>query len=338
MKGLASSHFGASLRSAFVAGALVVAFGFGWLPAGAQQQEDPADQPAAVMDQPGDAVGQPAASGKQPEATIRQPADTPAQPVAANETPAPQLREVPRSLTLKRGTIITARTSQFLSSERNKPGDSFSAELEQPIVVDGWVVARRGQTVMGRVAMAQKAGRIKGTSRLAVEINKLILVDGQQVAIHTQLLQASGDTSKGRDAQAVGTTTGMGAAIGGVANGGEGAGIGAGIGAAAGLAGVLLTRGHPTVIPPETTLTFELSTPIAISTSNSGPAFRPVVPQDYGPADRDRLQRRPGRYAQRPYGPSPYYYSWFGPWGYPGPFFVGFTYFGGHGRHRGLGR
>lgn len=326
-----------SARAMFTTGAMILTLIFGWLPAGAQEQQDPANQPTAVIHQPGTAVGQPAATGEQPGMTTRQPADTtPQQAPEVAEATGPEIREIPRSLNLKRGLIITARTSQFLSSNRNKAGDSFSAELTQPIVVDGWVVARRGQTVMGRVAMVHRAGRIKGTSKLVVEINKLILVDGQQVAIHSQLLRASGDTSKGRDARAVGTTTGMGAAIGGVANGGTGAGVGAAIGAGAGLAGVLFTRGRPTVIPAESTLTFELSTPIAVSTGHSGPAFRPVVPQDYAQRDGRELERRGERIARRPYGPPPFYSPWFGPWGYPAPFYFGFTYFGGHAHHRGF--
>jgi hypothetical protein len=213
----------------------------------------------------------------QPATEVQQTADDNSQPQAA-QTPVPSYERVPTTLTLKAGTVITARVSQWLSSDKNKPGDSFAAELEQPVVVDGWVVARRGQTVLGQVAIAQKAGRVKGVSKLGVELSKLVLVDGQQLAIRSQLLQTSGGTSKGRDAQAAGTATATGAAIGGVAHGGEGAGIGAAIGAGAGLAGVLLTRGRATAIPPETSLTFQLRYPVTISTAHSGPAFRQVSP------------------------------------------------------------
>ena len=56
----------------------------------------------------------------------------------------------------------------------------------------------------------------------------------------------------------MGVTTGAGAAIGAAAAGGSGAAIGAGAGFVASIAGVLLTRGKPTVIPPEDILTFRL--------------------------------------------------------------------------------
>jgi hypothetical protein len=268
-----------------------------------------------------------------------QEAPPPAQPSENTQPAAPQASEpayvhVPATLTLKPGTVITARVSAWLSSDKNKPGDSFSAELVQPVVVNGWVVARRGQTVLGRVAVAKKAGRIKGTSQLGVELSELVLVDGQQLPIHSQLLRENGQTTKGRDAAAAGTTTALGAAIGGAAEGGEGAGIGAAIGAGAGLAGILLTRGRATVIPPETALTFQLQGAVTITTANSGPAFRQVRPADY---NTETLQRRPERFSSDRYPPpAPPYFDYFGPWGYyyPAPFFVGFYGYGGRwGRH-----
>ena len=113
----------------------------------------------AIAATPATGQNQPAQPGAQPG----QSADENAQPPAA-QAPEPAFRHVPATLTLKPGTVITARISQLLSSNKNKPGDSFSAVLEQPVVVDGWVVARRGQTVLGRIAIAPTAGRIKGTS------------------------------------------------------------------------------------------------------------------------------------------------------------------------------
>jgi hypothetical protein len=271
----------------------------------------------------------------QPLAQDNQQATEQAPPPETANAPESEYRPLPRTFTLRAGTIVTIRTSQFLSSDQSHPGDTFSAELQQPVIVDGWVVARRGQTVLGRVAVAKKAGRIKGVSQLGLELTNLVLVDGQQLPIHSQLMQTSAGTSKARDAGAIGTTTGVGAAIGAAANGGAGAGIGAGIGAAAGLVGVLLTRGRNTVIPAETQLTFQLTTPVSFSTARSAPAFRPVEQADYG---NGTLQRRPEHFAVAP--PAPYYpYYWgYGPWGYPGPIFFGGYYRFGRGYGRGFGR
>lgn len=277
----------------------------------------------------------PARATQEPQNEPEPPQQSEEAAVPQAEAPAPAYIPLPQTLTLPAGAVISIRTSQYLSSDQNRPGDGFSAELQQPLVVDGWVVARRGQTVLGRVVTAQKAGRIKGVSQLGIELSQLVLVDGQQMPIRTQLMQTSGGTAKGRDAQAVGTTTGVGAIIGAAADGGKGVAIGSGAGAAAGLAGVLLTRGRATEIPPETLLTFQLEFPVTFTTQRSSPAFRPVNQDDY---DGGReLRRRTDRFALPPERHPTLYPYGYHPWGYyPGPGFFGFSYyrFGGHRRRR----
>jgi hypothetical protein len=269
------------------------------------------------------------------------------------EAPYPQVapaqtQGVPPSLTLPAGTLVRVRLIDTLSSDRNNPGDGFTTVLEQPIVVQGWVVARRGQTALGRVVTAQKAGRVQGVSQLAIELSDLALVDGQQVPIRTQLVQNSAGTSRVRDAAAVGTTTGTGAAIGAAAGGGEGAAIGAAAGAVAGIVGVLSTRGRATELYPETLLTFRLEDPVTISTEQSQQAFRPVSQQDYAGNAGQRNAQGPFRGAETypppyyypPYYYPPYYYPPYWYYGYygvgPGFYVVPRVYFGGgyRGRHR----
>lgn len=86
-------------------------------------------------------------------------------PVGAEPTPAaPQqagaeTSAVPSELFAPVGTLLTVRTREPLSSNTNDSGDGFLAVLSQPLVVDGWVVARAGQTVMGRIVRATEAGR-----------------------------------------------------------------------------------------------------------------------------------------------------------------------------------
>jgi hypothetical protein len=263
-------------------------------------------------------------------------------------------------LVLKAGTLVTVRVNQTLSSDQNLPGDGFTATLAQPLVVDGLVVAQRNQTVAGRVAEAQKAGRVSGASRLAVELTDLTLVDGQQATIRTQLAGQLGPKSVGRDAAAVAGTSAVGAGIGAAASGGAGAAIGAGAGALAATIGVLLTRGRPTVIFPEQLLSFRLESSVTIATDRAPQAFRPVELDNYaGPPSGPQSPPPPPRggacqgygCAQPPPPPSyPYYGYYYGPaypyyWGpgfafYCGPrFYYGPRYyygggFYGHGRWR----
>jgi hypothetical protein len=272
-----------------------------------------------------------------PENQRDQDVATPSGPPPADNVPPAPYPVVPPSLTIPSGTFVTVRLLGSLSSDNNLQGDGFSATLEQPIVVDGWVVARRGQIAIGRVVSVQKAGRVKGVSSMGVALSDLPLVDGRQLPVQSQLVQTSAGTSKGRDAVAVATTTGVGAAIGGAVDGGSGAGIGAAAGAAAGIAGVLLTPGRPTVMPPETLLTFRLQEPVTLSTERSQVAFQPVGQQDYASAPPQLQQRQVGpAYPGYPAGPGYPYAIWpyYGGWGfYPGISFVGS--YGGYGWGRG---
>jgi len=242
---------------------------------------------------------------------------------------------VPETLVVPAGTILLVRINEFLSSDRNQIGDQFTAELEQPIVVHGWVVARRGQMVTGKVLAAQKAGKVKGVSQLGVELTDLTVVDGQQMPILTELWQGSGGTSHGADAATVAGGTGFGALIGAAAGWGKGAAIGAGAGAAAGIAAVLLTRGRPTVLEPETQLSFRLVDPVSIETGQAQQAYLPVMQEDYegGRLERRGPQRVAGRYPAYPCGyDSPCY-------PYPGYFYPAYVgIYGGYYGRRGYRR
>lgn len=257
------------------------------------------------------------------------PLQAPAQNPATMQNP-PMNATIPSRLNLPAGSFVTVRVNQLLSSDRNQTGDAFSASLVQPLIVDGVIVAQRGQTIGGRVVEAQKAGRVEGTSHLKIQLTDLTLVDGQVLPVQTQLISRNGPTSVGRDAGAIAGTTALGAATGAAAGWGTGAAIGAGAGAVVGTIGVLLTRGHPTLIGPESVLTFRVETPLTISTDRAPQAFRLVAPSDYNrPAT---LQARPGPPPPpRPYYGAPYpYYPYYGPayygsyWGPSFYFYRGF--------------
>jgi hypothetical protein len=261
----------------------------------------------------------------------------PGYPQNQNNMPAPP--PVPAQLTIKPGTYVTVRVNQPLSSDKNQVGDAFTATLAQPVVVDGVVVAQRGQTIYGHVTEAKKAGRVEGTSRLGVQLTQLTLVDGQQLPIQSQMISRNGPTSIGRDAAAIGGTTALGAAVGAAAGWGRGAAIGAGAGAVVGTLGVLLTRGQPTILYPESVLTFRIEQPVTVATDHAPDAFRYVDPYDYNgpPSYQARPMGPMGPGGPAPYGyagaPAPYYYGYAAPYPYyyaPFGFYFGpRAYYGG---------
>jgi len=261
------------------------------------------------------------------------PPPAPSQAPVAPTSPAPAA--VPARITIPAGTFITARVDQLLSSDKNKAGDGFSATLSRPLVANGLVVSRRGETLGGQVIEARKAGRIKGTSQLQIALNSLTLADGHQVPVQTELTSITGPTSKERDAGAIVTTTAAGAAVGAAAAWGPGAAIGGGAGLLASTVGVLVTRGRPTVIYPEAQLTFRLAQPVSFSTERSPQAFVDASTLNNQRADLQAPpQERPPAY-QGCAGPGcvppppPYYYGPYYPYAYPyywGPSFG--VYFG----------
>jgi hypothetical protein len=305
--------------------------------AGAQQSQQPPPDQRRVISR--DTLGQdPNAPAPPQDPQDQNLNDSPQRPPARNRPPYGQSQAYgtpPDSITVPAGKVIFVRLNEPLSSDHNHAGDTFTATLDQPLVINGWVVARRGETIVGNVTAAQKAGRVKGVSQLGLELTEVTVVDGQQVPVATELWNGSAGTSHGADAAGIATTTGVGAIIGAAANGGEGAGIGAGIGAAAGIAAVLLTRGKPTVLGPETPLSFRLKAPLTVSTANSKQAFLPVGPGDYNSSPALRHRSGPGYpppyYANcGPYwGCGPYYYPYYGPTfgvGYYGGYWGGYRH------------
>ena len=318
--------------------------------------------PASAQDRPSEITG---------SVTIQESPASPVNAGASNDPAPPQAQDaqnasapprssaaVPDMLTLQGGTIIPVRINQWLSSDRNRPGDTFSGVLEQPLIADGYVVGRRGQLVTGRISTAQKTAHGKDAS-LGLELSELTLVDGRQVPVSTQLVPYAGRpgsaNSNQRDAATIAATTIVGAGIGAAVGGGTGAAIGAGVGVMVGATGVVLGHGKPAVVPPESLLTFRLQEPLDISTERSQVAFRPVTQGDYDRPTRDQdayaRPYAPGRAAYppsaSPYAPAypppayyvdyPYFYPW--GWGYYPPAYLGF--YGGFGfgpRFGGFGR
>ena len=241
-------------------------------PAPERAQREPApvhrhsrSSPAPVQvaqTQPPPAAAAPAAPAAQPQEQAPPPAPRDPEPVAPPPPPPPP---PPPQVTLKAGTLIPVRVIDGLTSDRNMPGDQFAANLDQPLVVDGFVIAERGARLEGRVIGSDKGGKVKGVASISVELIRLHTSDGQTVAINTDAFVRQADTSHGTDAAKVGAGAAIGAAIGAIAGGGKGAAIGAGVGGGAGAGDVLLTRGKAAAIPSETRISFRLREPVTLT-------------------------------------------------------------------------
>ena len=200
------------------------------------------------------------------------PAHVPAPVAAVAHKPEPSAPPVPaseprpaRNVTIPAGTLITVRLTEELSSQHNTEGDAFSATLDQPLVVEGLVIAERGSRQQGRVLASERAGRVKGRASIQLALAKLHTADGQVVDVQTDAFTHAAQSSVKKDVAKAGVAAAIGAAIGAIAGGGKSAAIGAGIGGAAGTGGVLATRGDDAELRAETRISFRLSRPVTLT-------------------------------------------------------------------------
>ena len=221
----------------------------------------PAEQPAAAE------IPTPApdiAEAKPAEPVQAEPAP-PIEPDAPLREEAPVKPREPRVVTLPSGTALTVRVDGTLSTSRNEADDTFFATLDEPLIVDGLVIADKGARLEGRVVESQQAGRVKGLAQLALELAWLHTDDGQRVEIETSTYTLDGPSSRNDDLKKIGIGAGAGAILGAIFGGGKGAAIGAASGAGAGAGTAAATRGEPAVIEPETRLDFRLAEGVTIT-------------------------------------------------------------------------
>src|SRR5262245_30276927 len=75
-----------------------------------------------------------------------------ASPAAPDPAPEPQTAQQSQrsgQLVVPAGTWIKIRVDDRISSNNNRSGDYFTGTIAQPVIVDGYVVARRGQNIEG---------------------------------------------------------------------------------------------------------------------------------------------------------------------------------------------
>jgi hypothetical protein len=221
--------------------------------------EAPTPAPAQPTPDPPQPVATPAPP---PPPPAREPVPVRVEEVVSRSTPEAQQ---PHRVVLAAGTRLIVRIGETISSAHQQIGDTFIATLEQPLVIDGFIICERGSRVIGKVTQATPAGRAGGQSHLGIELTRLNTSDRQRVDIRTETYTRDGSGSTGSDLAKIGAGTAIGAAIGAIAGGGKGAAIGAGAGAAAGTGAVLIANGKSVEVPVESRVTFRVKDPVTIT-------------------------------------------------------------------------
>ena len=111
------------------------------------------------------------------------------------------------------GTELTLALDTELSSETSRPGDTFSATVVEPIVMDGREVIPAGSTIQGTVTDAAPAKRGAGQATLALSFGALRLASGYHTSIVGSFQEVSA-SKKGRNAAVIGGSAAGGALLG----------------------------------------------------------------------------------------------------------------------------
>lgn len=98
---------------------------------------------------------------------------------------------------LPAGTAIVIRLRSSVSSEEARSGDTFEAQLDQPLTLDGRTVALRGSAVMGRVVSAKAAGGANDPGYLRLTLSS-ISVAGKNLSLETSSIFAKGGRNHSR--------------------------------------------------------------------------------------------------------------------------------------------
>ena len=166
-------------------------------------------------------------------------------------------------MTIPTGTTISVRTIDAIDSRENHVGDRFEASLEEPLIVDGNVVAAKGANVYGRLEESKETGTFTGRSELKLALTGIV-VDGKTVPVVTGDYELTGKSKGASTARRTVGGAAIGGIIGAIAGGGKGAAIGLGTGAGVGAGSEIITKGDQVKIPSETLLDFTLEQSVSI--------------------------------------------------------------------------
>jgi hypothetical protein len=307
------------------------------------QDQGPSQYPGQTVDQPGApaAPGAPGVGYGQPMRPAYQPRQTQGNGYQAPQGPA-QTAPPSGPVTVAAGVLLPIRTSEPLDSKKVKPGDYFQGTVAQNIYVGNVLAIPRGAQVTGRVADVKKAGELKGGASIALQLTTLSL-GGNSYSLASDIFDTS---SPGKGGYTAGNTVGaaaLGAVIGAIAGGGPGAAIGAAAGTGVGLGASAATPGPRSVVPPESLLSFHLTSPATVQPVSYQEAAQ--LESTVAPPQGRGYGQRPGygyggpaaAYAPPPPGYAPYPYAYGYPYGYPvyayrRPYVYGYPYYYGRWR------
>jgi hypothetical protein len=167
------------------------------------------------------------------------------------------------SIELPAGTNLVIRMIDAVDSERNSVGQTFTASLDEPIVINGQTAIPRGADVVVKLVDEKESGKLTGRTTLTLDLISL-KVNGRTVKVNTETVTEESSSRGTRTAKVAGGAAVLGTIIGAIAGGGKGAAVGLGAGAVAGIGAEIVTKGQRVKIPSESRLAFVLENPVRL--------------------------------------------------------------------------
>ena len=199
-----------------------------------------------------------------PVSTPRRPrTSTPSRPRQSDHTPSSTPAPESRGVTLSAGTPVQVAVNTAITTSTAQPGDSWSGEVKENVIVGNTVVIPAGSTVSGVVNAA--TGAQKG-SRASLDLAvRSISINGTSHSISAGTEPIVAGSTRARNLGAVAGGAAAGALIGRAVGGGRGTLIGGLIGAAGAGAGVAASKGYQVTLKEGTVITFTVSNPVTVN-------------------------------------------------------------------------
>lgn len=182
-------------------------------------------------------------------------------------------------ITIPAGSALHCRLTQTITTQLNVEGDPFTANVSEPVTIDGHVVIPVGAKIEGRIAHVQRPGHFRGVGEMRLAAEKVVMPDGttnpisailsavygaESAAVKGDEGGVRGPNARVKNLEEIGAGMGGGGVVGTLFGGLTGTVVGGAIGGVAGYLDTVRKRGPDLALPAGTQLNYQLTRELVI--------------------------------------------------------------------------